>query len=173
MSIRWPCYHTVHVYVAFIFVIVCDLFEWKQPCAGFYCLFIHVVYVLPLEIQLSRAGIPLTGLTLPHVCACPKKGPGFQTSYVVVFFCIQWVQLRWEWLFVLREREYILIQLWTSSIFSPLLSYSKLSSLITIYLIGALWLYFLSVFIMWCQTHVLQYYMYKIDSPVGFSLVDR
>jgi hypothetical protein len=108
MSIRWPCYHTVHVYVAFIFVIVCDLFEWKQPCAGFYCLFIHVVYVLPLEIQLSRAGIPLTGLTLPHVCACPKKGPGFQTSYVVVFFLYSMSSVKMR-MIVRFERESIFL----------------------------------------------------------------
>jgi hypothetical protein len=34
----------------------------------------------------GRAGIPLTGLTIPLFCACPKSGPGFPTSYVVVFF---------------------------------------------------------------------------------------
>jgi hypothetical protein len=39
---------------------------------------------------------PLTGLTPPYVCACPKPGPGFPTSYVVVFWGVQWVQLRWE-----------------------------------------------------------------------------
>jgi len=33
------------------------------------------------------SGIPLTGLTLPHVCACPRPGSGFQTSYVVIFLC--------------------------------------------------------------------------------------
>jgi len=27
-----------------------------------------------------------TGLTPPHVCVCIKTGPGFQTSFVVVFF---------------------------------------------------------------------------------------
>jgi hypothetical protein len=31
-------------------------------------------------------GIPLFCLTLPHFCACPKTGPGFPTSYVMVFF---------------------------------------------------------------------------------------
>ena len=31
-------------------------------------------------------GIPLAGLTPPHVCACPNTGSGFPTSYVVVFF---------------------------------------------------------------------------------------
>ena len=36
--------------------------------------------------QERRVGILLTGLTLPHFCACPKPEPGFPTSYVVVFF---------------------------------------------------------------------------------------
>ena len=30
--------------------------------------------------------ILLTGLTLPHLCDCPKLGPEFPTSYVVMFF---------------------------------------------------------------------------------------
>jgi hypothetical protein len=30
--------------------------------------------------------ILLTGLTLPHCCACSKPGAGFPTSYVVIFF---------------------------------------------------------------------------------------
>jgi hypothetical protein len=29
--------------------------------------------------QEGKVGIPLTGLTLPHFCACPKLGPGFST----------------------------------------------------------------------------------------------
>ena len=37
----------------------------------------HVKHLSRVE---SR--IPLTGLTLPHVCACPKPGPGFSMSYV-------------------------------------------------------------------------------------------
>ena len=41
--------------------------------------------------QEGRVGIPLTGIILPHFCACPKPGPGFPTLYVV-----QLVQLRWE-----------------------------------------------------------------------------
>ena len=52
MIIHVPLYYTVHVYVVLHFVvIVCSLFEWKRICAGFFRLFI---YVLPLEIQLSR-----------------------------------------------------------------------------------------------------------------------
>jgi hypothetical protein len=37
--------------LSFMFVIVCDLFNWKLICAGFYRL---LICVLPLEIQLSR-----------------------------------------------------------------------------------------------------------------------
>ena len=36
-------------------------------------------------ISEGRVGKPLIVLTLPHVCACPKPGPGFQMSYFVVF----------------------------------------------------------------------------------------
>ena len=37
--------------------------------------------------QEGRVGIPLTGLIPPNVCSCSKLGPGFPTSYVVVFLC--------------------------------------------------------------------------------------
>jgi hypothetical protein len=43
-------------------------------------------------IKRRRVGIPLIDLTLPHVCTYTKSG--FPTSYVVVYFYIQW--LRWE-----------------------------------------------------------------------------
>ena len=46
--------------------------------------------------QEGRIGISLTSLTPPHSCACPKPGPGFPKSYVVVFSCVQRVQLRLE-----------------------------------------------------------------------------
>jgi hypothetical protein len=39
--------------------------------------------------QEGRVGIPLTGLTRPHFCACLKPEHGFPTSYVgtvVVYF---------------------------------------------------------------------------------------
>ena len=49
------------------------------------CLYVHV---LSLENQLSKekVGVPLTSLTLPHLCACPNPGTGFPSSYVVVFW---------------------------------------------------------------------------------------
>jgi len=33
-------------------------------------------------------GIPFTGLTPPQLCVCLKPGPGFLTSYVVVYFIV-------------------------------------------------------------------------------------
>ena len=38
--------------------------------------------------QERRVGIPLTGITPPHCCTCPKPGPGFLTSHIVVFLCL-------------------------------------------------------------------------------------
>jgi len=35
--------------------------------------------------QEGTVEIPLTGLILPHCCACPKPGPEYPTSYVMVF----------------------------------------------------------------------------------------
>jgi hypothetical protein len=45
--------------------------------------------------QEGKVGIPLTGLTLPYVCACPKTGPGFPTFYVLVPYLYSngWVTL--------------------------------------------------------------------------------
>ena len=37
-------------------------------------------------IKSWRIEIPLTGFIPPHLCACPKPGPGFPASYVVLIF---------------------------------------------------------------------------------------
>ena len=57
------------------------------------CMFYNHLFicVLPLKIQLSRMGeleIPLTGLTLPQLCACLKPAHESPTlvSYAVVCF---------------------------------------------------------------------------------------
>ena len=42
-------------------------------------------YTFTSSYQEGRAVIPLPCITPPHVCACSKLGPGFPTSYVVVF----------------------------------------------------------------------------------------
>jgi len=78
-------------------VIVCGLFEWKQICAGFLsfvdiCIAVEDPVIrrggLRSSYQEGRVGIPLTGLTLPHSCACPKPGTGFPMSCIVVSFFV-------------------------------------------------------------------------------------
>jgi hypothetical protein len=44
------------------------------------------IYKRILKIISWKVGIPFTRLILPHFCACPKPGPQFQLSYVMVFF---------------------------------------------------------------------------------------
>ena len=44
-------------------------------------LYISIVTGDPI-IKRGRVGIQLTGLTLPHFCACTKPGLGFPTSHV-------------------------------------------------------------------------------------------
>ena len=73
MSINWPCYCTVHVYVVINIVILCQFFY-----AGF--IFIVCLYLYcrsRSNYQEGMVGIPLTDLTSPHFCACPKSGPRF------------------------------------------------------------------------------------------------
>jgi hypothetical protein len=73
--------------LSFIFVIVCGLFEWKKICACFFlsCVYICIAVGDPV-IKRGGFGIPLTSLAPPHFCDCPKPGPIFPTSYVVIFF---------------------------------------------------------------------------------------
>ena len=62
------------------------------------------LYIFSTIIQTGRIQIPLTDLTLPQFCACPKPGPEFPMSYVMVLFCVQWLEVRGDssfcWLFV-------------------------------------------------------------------------
>ena len=43
--------------------------------------------------NMRRVGIPLTGLTPPHSCTCPKPKSGFPMPYMVLFV---FYDLRWE-----------------------------------------------------------------------------
>jgi len=67
-SIHCPCYCTVHVYVVihidanlcrFVLSFVCMYCRWR------------------ISYQKRRVGVPLTGFTLPHFCACPNPGTWF------------------------------------------------------------------------------------------------
>ena len=63
------------------------LFILMGICAEFLLSFICMYCRWRISYQKRRVGIPLTGLTLPHLCACPNPGTGFPSSYVVVFWC--------------------------------------------------------------------------------------
>ena len=98
------CYDIVHVFVVIHFWMGVNFCGFLIVCLYICC---------PLEIQLLKRGrwyswkighkqqsltqegrvvIPWTGLTLPYFCACPKPGPGFTMSYVVVLL---FSELRW------------------------------------------------------------------------------
>ena len=57
-------------------------------CSHLSMLHSPISLVNPLNYSPGEGLDPLTSLTLPHVCACPKQRPGFPTSYVMVFFFI-------------------------------------------------------------------------------------
>ena len=87
-SICWPWYCTLHVCCFSFFARLCNLINWNRIRASFIvCLYLNCRW--RSDYQDERVGIPLTGLTTPHVCACPKPRHGFPTVYVAVFFCVQ------------------------------------------------------------------------------------
>ena len=75
------------------------LFSICEISAGFIYRF-FCISVLPLEVQLSDRNPIKTGLNPPHLCACPKPGTGIPRSYVIVFICVQWFEMRCSCLFV-------------------------------------------------------------------------
>ena len=81
-----PCFT-----LSFIFVMVCDLFE-ENDSPQFFFIVRLCLQLLPCER--GMIGILSTGLALQYLCACPKPGPGFLSSYVMVFFIFS--ELRWE-----------------------------------------------------------------------------
>ena len=67
-SIHLPCYCRVHIYVVIhfdgnLFIIV----------LSFICMYCR----WRISYQKRRVGIPWTGFTLPHCCACPNPGIWF------------------------------------------------------------------------------------------------
>jgi glycosyltransferase involved in cell wall biosynthesis len=76
-----------------------------DPIKGFYpaiflCLSQARWGLKQLTDRYNYYGIPLNGLTLPYLCACPKPGSGFTKPYDIVFFLCS---LSWgeRWLFFL------------------------------------------------------------------------
>jgi hypothetical protein len=77
------------VYIFVIREISSQILSWfasNHIChvMGKWTMFKHVCCWRP-SYQEGSFGFPLTCLTPPYICACPKPGSGFQTSHVVVF----------------------------------------------------------------------------------------
>ena len=51
------------------------------------------------RIGKGRVGITLTSQTPTRICACPKPGPGFPTSYFALFFYVLLIEARGDSLF--------------------------------------------------------------------------
>ena len=88
--------------LSFIFVIVCGLFEWRRM----FNVRLSFVYncIADGDPNTKRGGLgPINRFTLPHVGTCSKPGPEFTTSSVVLFFYVEWVEVRgdcpvyWYW----------------------------------------------------------------------------
>ena len=71
--------------LSFIFVIVCGLFEWKWRFFFIVCLYAYCRW--RSSCREGSVVIILTDLNQPHICACPKPGPGFPTLYVMDLLC--------------------------------------------------------------------------------------
>ena len=71
------CRHSIQLYQLF----TKHLLNWQ--CLQWICYKIHTS-----SYQDGSVGIPLTALIPPHFCACPKPGPGFPMSHVLVFFFV-------------------------------------------------------------------------------------
>ena len=56
--------------LSFIFVIASDLWKWISPH------YLLLIYVRGSFIKRRWVGIPLSDLTLPHFCTCPKPWHG-------------------------------------------------------------------------------------------------
>jgi hypothetical protein len=79
----------------FIFVIVCGLFEWRQIyMQGFHRLFIHMYIYCYWISSYQEWRVRINRFNPLYIFFCPKPGPRFPTSYVLVFFCVQWVKLK-------------------------------------------------------------------------------
>ena len=61
---------------------------------SFLIISLYTYFCLRSHYQKGYAMIPLSGLIPSQVCVCPKPGPEFPTSYVLVF--VMFDQLKWE-----------------------------------------------------------------------------
>jgi hypothetical protein len=59
------------------------MFELKQICSYDFLVCVYTCFAVgdPIMIM-GKVLTPLTGLSLSHLCACPKQGPGCPSVYM-------------------------------------------------------------------------------------------
>ena len=90
MTIHWPCYCTVQVYVVIHFL---DSM-WTFFLLIFFIVCIYMYCLWSSNYQERSGVIPLIDITPPHLCTCPKPWHGFPRSYFVVVFVFS--DIRWK-----------------------------------------------------------------------------
>ena len=78
-------------YIPFYYFI--SILYFYRICAVLFIICLYMYCRRRSNYHEGTNGIPLTELTLPHVCACSKPGPWFRTPFVVIFF---FKDLIWE-----------------------------------------------------------------------------
>jgi hypothetical protein len=56
--------------------------------------------IIIIYVRISGISKECTSLTQSHFCVCPKPGPWFPKSYILVYFVFEWFQVRVVVLFV-------------------------------------------------------------------------
>jgi len=101
-NFHWSCYRIFYICVIIHF----PNSMWSFGVEANLCRFFYRLFICLCSWRSKYqegVGIPLTGLTLPHFCACPKSGPEFPTSYVMVCFYVQWFDARGDCSFCWNE----------------------------------------------------------------------
>ena len=74
-NIHWTCYCTVHVYVVIHFCVDMWSFWIEANLCRLYSICLYMYCLWRSSYQEGVVVIPLTGLALPCLCACPKLIP--------------------------------------------------------------------------------------------------
>jgi hypothetical protein len=83
--------------LSFIFVIACDLFEWKWMCVGFFIIYFYICNTIKDPItKRGRLGSHSSGLTLPHFRARTWISNVICHGLSTFFFKFMFSKLRWE-----------------------------------------------------------------------------
>ena len=87
MRIHWPCYCIVHVCYFFVIVYMWSvLVEVDLRIFFILHLYMYIYCHWRSNYQGRKVVIPLTGLTTPHCCACPKARIWISNVICHVFF---------------------------------------------------------------------------------------